>query len=106
MANFSSGLPRWAVLCLGVVAFCLMPPELLARGPDHCLWRNLFQLNACPACGTTRALCAFFHGQLALALSFNRNVLITAPSMLLMLCKDALDEFRRHRILHRPEAHL
>ena len=103
MANFSRGLPRWAVLGLSAAMFCLMPPEFVARGPDICLWRNLFHLNACPACGTTRALCAFFHGQFALALSFNYNVLITAPATLLMLAKDALEEIRRRRKTHRAQ---
>ena len=78
---FSRGLPRLAVLLLAVAAFCVIPPEVLARGPDLCLWRHLFHLSACPACGSTRALAAFFHGQFLRALAFNRNVVVTGPGL-------------------------
>ncbi len=95
MAIFSRGMPRGAVLLFAVGAFCIFPPEVLAKGPDLCLWRNLFHLSACPACGTTRALAALFHGQFARALAFNRNVVITGPGLLWLLARDALEVFNR-----------
>lgn len=74
-----------------------MPPESLARGPDLCLWRHLFHLAACPACGSTRALAAFFHGRFGQALDFNRNVVITAPGLLALVARDVLRLVNRMR---------
>ncbi len=88
MAIFSRGAPRLAVLLLALAAFCLISPETLSRGPDLCLWRNLFHLHACPACGSTRALAAFFHGRFLDALSYNRNVIVSAPGMLALIGAD------------------
>jgi hypothetical protein len=95
MAIFSKGIPRLAVLLAAITAFCLVPPEILARGPNICLWRHLFHLVACPACGSTRALAAFFHGHLAQALAFNRNVLATAPLLLGLSALDTSRAFRK-----------
>ncbi len=97
MAVFAKGIPRWLVLSVALVLFALVPPEALARGPDICLWKHLFHLPACPACGSTRALAAFFHGRFADALAFNRNVLVTAPALLVMLIKDLCGLLRRLR---------
>lgn len=90
MAAFSKGIARWTVLSLALAVFIAAPPELLARGPDICLWKHLFHLTACPACGSTRALAAFFHGNLTQALTYNRNVLITGPTLIGLLAQDAL----------------
>src|SRR5208337_4223718 len=89
MAGFSKGIPRWMVLSLALAVFVAIPPEMLARGPDICLWKHLFRLAACPACGSTRALAAFFHGHLAQALTYNRNVMVTGPLLLVLLAQDA-----------------
>jgi hypothetical protein len=89
MAIFSKGIARWLVLSLGLGVFMAVPPEVLARGPDICLWKHLFHLAACPACGSTRALAAFFHGHLAQALTYNRNVIVTGPLLLVLLVQDA-----------------
>ncbi len=91
MAWFSKRLPRLLLLALGLAGFLLLSPETLARGPDLCLWRGFFHLSSCPACGSTRALAAFFHGRFADALAFNPNVIVTAPLLLAML----FDDFRR-----------
>ncbi|HEV3279878.1 MAG TPA: DUF2752 domain-containing protein [Terriglobia bacterium] len=88
MPAFAKGIPRLAVLVGAVLGFCLIPPQLLDRGPNICLWRHLFHLAACPSCGSTRALAAFFHGQLQQALAYNRNVAITAPAFLCLLASD------------------
>jgi len=80
-------------LALGV--FAALPPEVLGRGPDICLWKHLFGLAACPACGSTRALAAFFHGHLAQALAYNRNVLVTGPLLIGLLIQDAVRGLRK-----------
>ena len=95
MTLFSSGIPRWLVLLFVLAACCAIPPDLLAHGPNLCIWRDLFHLDACPACGTTRALAAFFHGQFASALAFNRNVVITAPGLISLLALDILQAAKR-----------
>lgn len=92
---FAKGLPRLAVLVPVIAAFCLIPPDLLARGPDLCVWRHLFHLAACPACGTTRALAAFFHGDVARAWRFNHNVVITGPGLILLFGLDAVRLLRK-----------
>jgi hypothetical protein len=92
---FAKGIPRWLVLTAALAAFCLVPPETLARGPDLCLWKHLFHLAACPACGSTRALAAFFHGQFAEALAFNLNVVVTGPGLLVLFALDALRILRK-----------
>jgi hypothetical protein len=94
---FAKGIPRWLVLTAALAAFCLVPPETLAHGPDLCLWKHLFHLVACPACGSTRALAAFFHGQFAQALAFNLNVVVTGPGLLALFALDALWILRQAR---------
>ena len=85
------------MLAVGIVVtgFCILPPEALSRGPDLCLWRKLLHLAACPACGSTRALAAFFHGRFGDALAYNRNVLVTAPLLVMLAAKDALTVLRK-----------
>jgi hypothetical protein len=89
MADFCKGLPRWLALSAALTFFAAAPPEILARGPDICLWKRLFHIAACPACGSTRALAAFFHGNIEQALAYNRNVLVTAPLLVSLLVVDA-----------------
>src|SRR5271169_6108876 len=91
MALFSKGIARWVVLSAALAVFIVAPPELLARGPDICIWKHLFRLTACPACGSTRALAAFFHGNFAQALAFNHNVIVTAPGLVSLLALDLLN---------------
>jgi hypothetical protein len=95
MAIFSKGIARWMVLSLAVVVFAAVPPELLAQGPDICLWKHLFHLTACPACGSTRALAAFFHGHVAQALAYNHNVMVTGPLLVGLLVHDFISGFKR-----------
>jgi hypothetical protein len=90
MPGFSAGISRWMVLSLALAVFVTIPPEMLARGPDFCLWKHLFRLAACPACGSTRALAAFFHGRLAQALTYNRNVMVTGPMLVGLLLRDVI----------------
>ena len=95
MPLFSKRIPRLAVVAIALAAFCLVPPEVLGRGPDICLWKHLLHLPACPACGSTRALAAFFHGHLQQAVAYNYNVLVTAPLLLAFFVKDLLLAVRR-----------
>ena len=87
------------MLAVGVVItiFCALPPEFLSRGPNLCLWRSLFHCAACPACGTLRALAAFFHGRVSEALAYNRNVLVTAPVLIALAAQDVFRVIRKKR---------
>ena len=96
MRWFSKSVPRWVVLAFALVAFSVVPPETWTGGPNLCLWRHLFHISACPACGTTRALAFFSHGNFAQALAYNRNVLVTAPSLITLLSLDILQLTRRY----------
>jgi hypothetical protein len=95
MALFCRGVPRLLAVGIVVMGFCVLPPEVLSRGPDLCLWRRLFHLAACPACGSVRALAAFFHGRWGEALGYNRNVLVTAPVLLALAVEDAFGVIRK-----------
>ncbi|HMD85912.1 MAG TPA: DUF2752 domain-containing protein [Terriglobia bacterium] len=97
MAGFSKGIARWIALSLGLAVFVVVPPEMMSRGPDICLWKHLFHLAACPACGSTRALAAFFHGHLTQALAYNRNVMVTGPLMIGLLVRDAISGLKGRR---------
>ncbi|MFB3922089.1 MAG: DUF2752 domain-containing protein [Terriglobia bacterium] len=88
MPAFCQGVPRWLVLSAVAGLLALLPSEALAHGPVFCLWRNLFHLPACPACGTTRALGAFLHGDFSGAVAFNPNVMVTGPLLLALLLLD------------------
>jgi hypothetical protein len=94
MAPFSRGVPRWLAVAIVVAGFCILSPEALSRGPDLCLWRQLLHLAACPACGSMRALAAFFHGRWGDALIYNRNVLVTAPLLVILAAKDVFSLIR------------
>lgn len=88
MPAFARGLPRVLIVGGALLGLCLVRPEVLDKGPNLCLWRHLFHLAACPSCGSTRALAAFFHGRFHHALTYNRNVVVTAPTLLGLLIKD------------------
>jgi|SRR5579863_4696478 len=92
---FAQRIPRLAVLVAAIALLCLVPPELLGRGPNLCLWCHLFHIKACPACGTTRALAALFHGHFTQALAFNRNVIATGPGLVALAAMDAARFLRR-----------
>ncbi|HUY13715.1 MAG TPA: DUF2752 domain-containing protein [Terriglobia bacterium] len=88
MEPFAKGIPRLAVLATSIAILSLLPPRALERGPDLCLWSHLFHMARCPACGSTRALSALFHGQFGQALAYNHNVLVTGPVLLLLFISD------------------
>jgi len=91
MALFCRGVPRLLVVAIALAGFCLLPPEAFSRGPNLCLWKALFHLGSCPACGSLHALAAFFHGRFVDALAFNHNVLVTGPGLIALAAKDVLN---------------
>jgi len=95
VALFCRGVPRLLAVAIVVAGFCLLPPEALSRGPGLCLWRALFHLGSCPACGSLHALAAFFHGRFCNALTYNRNVLITGPGLVAVTLEDAYGLVRK-----------
>jgi hypothetical protein len=95
MALFSPGVLRRLALGVVLTGFCALSPEAVSRGPNLCLWRHLLHLAACPACGSVRALTAFFHGRLGDALAYNRNVLLTAPLLVMLAAKDVFSLLRK-----------
>ena len=95
MALFCRGVPRLLAVAIVVAGLCLLPPEALSRGPDLYLWRALFHLGSCPACGSLHALAAFFHGRFGDALAYNRNVLITGPGLVAVALEDAYGLVRK-----------
>ena len=105
MAKFCQGIDRWVVLSLAVAAFVAVPPEVLARGPQICVWKHLFHLAACPACGSTRALAAFFHGHLSQALAYNRNVILTGPALVGLLLHDFVRGLAKRMRASRTDRH-
>ncbi len=97
VAWFACGIRRAQLVALGLLGLAIIPQSVLARGPKLCVWSWLLHLKACPACGTTRALCALLHGHPRQALAFNHNVLATAPLLAGMLLMDVASLFRKQR---------
>ena len=97
MRTFSHDVVRAALVLQALAAFCLIPLDIWMRAPDLCLWRRLFHLAACPACGSTRALVSFFHGEWSAAWKYNANVVITAPALLALVVSHSLSLWRKIR---------
>jgi hypothetical protein len=97
MRTFSHDVVRAALVLLALGAFCLIPLDTWMRVPDLCLWRRFFHLAACPACGSTRALVSFFHGEWLAAWKYNANVVVTAPSLMVLVVSRSLRLWRRLR---------
>jgi hypothetical protein len=76
---------RQQVLALlaALAVLVLVPPAWVERLPSVCLNRHIF--GFCPACGSLRALVHLFHGDLAGAVRFNPNVLLTGPLLMALL---------------------
>ena len=80
--------PQWQAILLlvFVAALVVVPPAWVERLPSLCLNRHIF--GFCPACGSLRALLRLFHGDLAGAVHFNLNVLLTGPFLLALLVRN------------------
>ena len=71
-------------LLLGfIAALVVVPPVWVERLPSFCLNQRIF--GFCPGCGSLRALVRLFHGDLAGAVHFNLNVILTGPLLLALL---------------------
>lgn len=82
--------PRFPVVVLAVAALAiagmlsLLDPFGASSVLPPCFFHTLTHLY-CPGCGTTRALHALLHGQLALAVQMNPLTVIVLPLIPLML---------------------
>jgi hypothetical protein len=65
------------LLTAAAIGLAFVPPSWVERLPSICLNHHLF--GWCPGCGSLRALARLFHGDVAGAVRFNANVLLTAP---------------------------
>jgi hypothetical protein len=90
--SLNSPQARLTAIGLAVVALCSINLQTLGL-PDLCLWKKLF--GYCPAGGTTRALFAFFHGNLKEALHYNWNVVIIVPALAFFFISDTSRIIRR-----------
>ncbi len=90
MKGFATRVPRLTVTIIVIATCLLISPEDLSQGPALCIWRHILATPSCPACGSSRALAAFFHGRFREALQYNFNVLVTAPTLLILLAIDTL----------------
>ena len=97
MRTVSHDIVRAALVLLALVAFCLIPLDGWMRAPDLCLWWRIFHLAACPACGSTRALVSFFHGEWSAAWKYNANVIVTAPGLVALAVSYNFALWRRIR---------
>lgn len=80
-----------AVLLLALAA---IPMDALNGLPTFCPFKRYFRME-CFGCGMTRALSAFLHGNLRVALGYNRGVLFTFP-LLALLALWPVGAVRRH----------
>jgi hypothetical protein len=84
----------------GLAALALASPDRLDELPRLCLVAVVLD-RPCPACGTLHALSALLHGDLALALRFNRNVVVLAPLLVWIWLRELGVLFKVHAN-HRP----
>jgi hypothetical protein len=88
------GWHETTMLMAAIAVFATIPPTWVERLPSVCLNRHIF--GFCPACGSLRALVHLFHGDLAGAVRFNPNALLTGPFLVAMLITGL------RRVLARP----
>jgi len=70
------------LVTLGLLTVFFLPTDFLFQNPtSFCIHKNLFHFD-CPACGMTRALNRFLHGQFREAFIFNIGI---APLILLIV---------------------
>lgn len=86
----------------GLAALALASPGRLDELPRLCLV-TVFLDRPCPACGTLHALSALLHGDLALALRFNRNVVVLAPLLVWIWLHELGVLFTCH-VIRRPHS--
>jgi hypothetical protein len=74
--------------------------ESLSSILPPCLFRTVFGVS-CPGCGSTRALLALLHGDLAFALAFNAPLVAALPLAAAFAVFRSGVPFRRHEKVHR-----
>jgi len=79
--SLSSPVGITVVFGFGILALFFLDPQQI-NFPDLCIIKRFF--NYCPACGTTRALMCFFKGEFAESISYNCNVIITGPLIIVI----------------------
>ena len=91
--NGATPQSRLALIAAGCATLAALPLRVLDSLPNVCPLDRLF--GYCPAHGTLHALTALLHGQPALAVAYNPNVLLIAPLLLALACIDV------HRLIRR-----
>ena len=64
-------------------ALAVIPMEAINSFPTLCPFKRYLGIE-CFGCGMTRALSAFLHGNVRVAIAYNRGVLFTLPLLALM----------------------
>ena len=92
----NSGLTWGLAAVSAVVLFTLAvtPMDTINAFPTLCPFKRYFGIE-CFGCGMTRALSAFLHGNIRVAIAYNRGVLFTLP-LLALLALLPVSVVRRH----------
>ena len=83
--GISPGL-TWGLAAMSAVVLltlAVIPMEAINSFPTFCPFKRYFGIE-CFGCGMTRALSAFLHGNLRVAIAYNRGVLFTLPLLALI----------------------
>lgn len=98
--DIPESLWRWlgAFSVLVLSALAIVPVQTLERLPAVCPFKRYFGID-CYGCGMTRALCALLHGNLRLALQYNRGVLVAFSILILCGACLALPELKKAFVL-------
>jgi hypothetical protein len=78
-------VPMWMLATLSaavLIALLIIPPGVINRLPAVCPFKRYWGME-CYGCGMTRALSAFLHGDIRMALAYNRAILLTLPLLAL-----------------------
>jgi hypothetical protein len=78
---------RVAALAGGLGALAVVPTSWLDRGPEVCLYWNLFGVH-CPGCGMTRAFSAMLHAEWGRAFLYNKLVVVVFPIVVGVIAHD------------------
>lgn len=77
-----------------LLVLTMVPVDALTHVPSVCLFKSLLGSD-CAGCGMTRAISAALHGDAALALSYNRLVVLVLPLLLGVFFVDILRFLRK-----------
>ena len=91
-SGFTWGVAAASAVVLLTLAW--IPMEAINSFPTFCPFKRYFGME-CFGCGMTRALSAFLHGNVRVAIAYNRGVLFTLP-LLALLALLPISVVRRH----------